>query len=170
MTAPAGKRLTGHGLAVGLPPRWEGRIYRRVVAEAGAQPGRQHAAGWPGELSHPVLHLANFALPASRGDFGTGAVERMGAEHVFVALLEFGADCLGTALYAPVGVPRVRPGQFNPSGMQLRVAGQAGFQHFFTEGNRPFCLYVVIGSHRQAVPLAKQVNAVLEQIEVRHAG
>jgi hypothetical protein len=170
MTAPAGKRLTGHGLAVGLPPRWEGRIYRRVVAEAGAQPGRQHAAGWPGELSHPVLHLANFALPASRGDFGTGAVERMGAEHVFVALLEFGADCLGTALYAPVGVPRVRPGQFNPSGMQRRVAGQAGFQHFFTEGNRPFCLYVVIGSHRQAVPLAKQVNAVLEQIEVRHAG
>jgi hypothetical protein len=114
-----------------------------------------------------VLHLANFALPASRGDFGTGAVERMGAEHMFVALLEYGADCLGTALYAPIGLPRLQPGQFNPNGMQRRVAGQAGFQHFFTEANRAFCLYVVIGSHRQAVPLTKQVNAVLEQIEVQ---
>lgn len=165
MSAPAGKRLTGHGLGVGLPARWEGRIYRRVVTPG--QPGKQHAFGWPGELSHPILHLANFALPAARGDFGTGAVELMGSEHMFVALLEFGADCLGTALYAPVGVPRVRPGQFSPNGMQRRVAGQAGFQHFFTEANRPFCLYVVIGSHRQAVPLAKQVNAVLSQIEVQ---
>ncbi|MDQ1721815.1 MAG: hypothetical protein QOI26_1549 [Pseudonocardiales bacterium] len=169
MIASTGNRLTGHGLAIALPPRWEGRIYRRVVALATEQPGRQQAAGWPGELSHPVLHLANFALPPSRGDFGTGAVERMGPEHMFLALLEFGIDCLGTALYAPVGVPRVRPGQFNPNGMQRRVAGQAGFQHFFTEGNRPFCLYVVIGSHRQAVPLARQVNGVLEQIEVSDA-
>jgi hypothetical protein len=64
----------------------------------------------------------------------------------------------------------VRPGQFNPNGMQRRVAGQAGFQHFFTEGNRPFCLYVVIGSHRQAVRLAQHANEVLERIEVQHAG
>ena len=169
MRFPGDRRLTGHGLAVGLPARWEGRLYRRVVAEAGGRPGQRHAAGWPGERSHPVLHLANFALPASRGDYGTGAVERMGSAHLFVALLEFGADCLGTALYAPVGIPRVRPGQFNPNGMQRRVAGQAGFQHFFTEAGRPFCLYVVIGSHRQAVPLANEVNAVLEQIEVSHA-
>lgn len=167
MTAPAGKRLTGHGLAVGLPPRWEGRLYRRVVATGQQQPGKQQAFGWAGELSYPILHLGNFALPASRGDYGTGAVERMGPENMFVALLEFGPDCLGTALYAPVGVPRVRPGQFNPNGMQRRIAGQAGFQHFFTAANRPFCLYVVIGSHRHAVPLAKQVNAVLEQIEVQ---
>jgi hypothetical protein len=170
MSAPTAKKLTGHGLSVGLPPRWEGRLYRRVVAEAGARPGRLQAAGWPGELSHPVLHLANFALPPGRGDFGTGAVERMGPDNLFVSLLEFGPDCLGTALYAPAGIPRIRPGQFNPNGMQRRVAGQAGFQHFFTEANRPFCLYVVIGSHRQAVPLAKQVNDVLEQIEVSHAG
>jgi len=166
MSAPAGKRLTGHGLAVGLPPRWEGRIYRRVVGEAGARPGRLQAAGWSGELSHPVLHLANFALPPGRGDFGTGAVERMGPDNLFVSLLEFGPDCLGTALYAPAGLPRLTAGQFNPNGMQRRVAGQAGCQYFFTEANRPFCLYAVIGSHRQAVVLTKQVNEVLQQIEV----
>ncbi|HEX8768245.1 MAG TPA: hypothetical protein VF714_07740 [Jatrophihabitans sp.] len=167
-------RLTGHGIAVALPARWEGRLYRRAVGEPATATlraaGPATATGWPGELSHPVLHLANFALPASRGDYGTGAVERMGPDNLFIALLEFGPDCLGTALYSPRGVPRVRPGQFNPNGMQRRVAGQAGFQHFFTEADRPFCLYVVIGSHRQAVGLAKQANEVLERIEVQHAG
>ncbi len=169
MSTLTGKQLSGHGFAVGLMPRWEGRIYRRTVAEA-APPRRQPAAnGWPGELSHPVLHLANFALPGSRGDYGTGAVERMGPDNIFLALLEFGPDCLGTALYSPLGLPRLTPGQFNPNGMQRRVAGQAGFQHFFTEAGRPLCLYAVIGSHRAAVPLTKQLNQVLDQIEV-HSG
>jgi len=164
MTTPV-RRLSGHGLSVGLLPRWEARIYRRTVG--GPQPAvRPYAAGWPGEQSHPIIHLANFPLPANRGDYGTGAVERMGPGHIFLALLEFGADCLGTALYAPAGLPRLTAGQFNPNGMQRRVAGQAGCQYFFTEANRPFCLYAVIGSHRQAVALTKQVNEVLEQIEV----
>ena len=171
-------RLSGHGIAVGLPPRWEGRLYRRTIGEPdGAAPARASASrsqpaatGWPGELSHPILHLANFALPASRGDYGTGAVERMGPDNVFLALLEFGPDCLGTALYSPAGLPRLTPGQFSPNGMQRRVAGQAGCQHFFTEGNRPFCLYVVIGSHRRAVALTEQANEVVDQIEVQHAG
>ena len=172
MPATATRRLSGHGLSVGLLPQWEARIYRRTV---GAQPAatqpygraaQPYGTGWPGEITSPIMHLANFPLPAVRGDYGTGAVERMGAQHIFLALLEFGPDCLGTALYAPVGLPRLTPGQFDPNGLQRRVAGQAGCQHFFTEANRPFCLYVVIGSHRQAVPLTNQVNAVLEQIEV----
>lgn len=168
MSAPVLRQLSGHGLSIGLLPQWEGRIYRRTVggAQAAVRPGQPHPAGWPGEQSHPILHLANFPLPANRGDYGTGAVERMGPQHIFLALLEFGADCLGTALYAPVGLPRLTAGQFNPNGMQRRVAGQAGCQHFFTEADRPFCLYAVIGSHRQAVALTKQVNAVLERIEV----
>ena len=175
----ADNRLAGHGIAVALPARWEGRLYRRAVGEPSAAVPAQSgtalrpqptATGWPGELSHPVLHLANFALPASRGDYGTGAVERMGPDNLFIALLEFGPDCLGTALYSPRGLPRLQPGQFNPNGMQRRVAGQAGFQHFFTEGNRPFCLYVVIGSHRQAIRLTQHANEVLERIEVQHAG
>jgi hypothetical protein len=160
------KPLAGYGLRIGLLPSWEGRIYRRLVGPAGAVAARPQAVGWAGEASHPVLHLANFALPAKRGDYGTGAIERMGAANVFIALLEFGPDCLGTALYSPSGLPRISPGQFSPNGMQRQVAGQAGFQHFFTAGNRPFCLYAVIGSHRQAVGLTRTVNDVLARIEV----
>jgi hypothetical protein len=112
------------------------------------------------------MHLANFALPTTRGDFGSGAVEIMGARQIFLALLEFGPECLGTALYEPRGVPRPTPAQFNPNGLQRRVAGQSGFQRFFTEQNRPMCLYVVLGSHREAATLCAEVTAVLDRIEV----
>ncbi|MGI8665292.1 MAG: hypothetical protein ACR2N4_04580 [Jatrophihabitans sp.] len=160
-TQQASNTLTGYGLGVALPGQWEGRIYQRPVAVAPAR-----TAGWSTERSHPVMHLANFALPAGRGDFGTGAVERMGAQHVFIALLEFGADCLGSALYAPRGFPTVQPQHFNPNALQRRIAGQAGYQHFFTERDRPLCLYVVLGAHRQAAARCGQINQVLQQIEV----
>jgi hypothetical protein len=175
MTAPT-RRLAGYGLAVHLPDRWEGRIYQRAVSvpaapavAAGTVAGpaaAQSVAHWQDDRPHPVLHLANFALPGSRGDFGTGAVERMGPEHAFIAVLQFGVDCLGTALYAPVGLPRVAPRDFNPNGLQRRVAGQAGFQHFCTVSGRPLCLYVVLGAHRRAAALCPEINDVIERIEV----
>jgi hypothetical protein len=168
---PTSNRLAGYGLAVSLPDRWEGRIYQRTTSvpaapmvAAGLPSGS--VARWHDERTHPVLHLANFALPGARGDFGTGAVERMAAGHAFIALLQFGADCLGTALYAPQGFPRLAARDFNPNGLQRRVAGQAGFQHFFTAAGRPLCLYVVLGAHRQAGALCGQINDVIERIEV----
>jgi len=179
MTRPTtAHRLAGYGLAVGLPAGWEGRIYRRAasvpaapaVGTGAVQLTSGSATGsvdrWHDERTHPVLHLANFALPGSRGDFGTGAVERMSPDHVFIALLQFGTDCLGTALYAPQGFPRVAARDFNPNGLQRKVAGQAGFQHFFTAAGRPLCLYVVLGAHRQAGALCPQINDVLAGIEV----
>ena len=164
MTAPV-RPLSGHGLSVGLLPQWEARIYRRTVGEQ-VRPAQPYGTGWPGEQSHPILHLANFPLPAARGDYGTGAVERMGPQHIFLALLEFGPDCLGTALYAPTGFPRLAARDFNPNGLQRRVAGQAGFQHFCTVAGRPLCLYVVLGAHRRAAALCPEVNDVIQRIEV----
>jgi hypothetical protein len=167
-------RLAGYGLSVEQPDRWEGRIYQRAVAAGpptAAGPGRSVAAaagptGWSAERPHPVLHLANFALPSSRGDYGTGAVEQMGPEHAFIALVQFGTDCLGTALYAPAGFPTLNPRDFNPNGLQRRIAGQAGFQHFFTAQGKPLCLYIVLGAHRRAAELCGQLNQVIGRIEV----
>jgi hypothetical protein len=159
--------LSGYGLGVQLPARWEGRIYRRMApAVSPSTAARTAALNWRGAPPHPVMHLANFALPGSRGDFGSGAVEIMSSQHVFVALLEYAADCLDTALYAPRGIPTLTAAQFNPNGLQRRIVGQSGFQHFFTEGGRPFCLYVVLGSHRRAAGLCGEVNTVLGRLEV----
>lgn len=147
--------LTGHGLSVALPPRWEGRLYRRSDDDP-VEAGR----------TSPVLHLANFALPAARGDFGSGAVERMAAHHVFVALLEYGPAELGSALFGTRGVPRLTVRDFAANQLQRTLPGQLGCQRFFTHRGRPFCLYVVLGSRQYARPLVQEVHEALAGLDV----
>lgn len=122
-------RLAAHGIALELPRGWEGRIYR--------------IAG-----SDPILHAANFALPATDGDFGSGATARLPANGAFIALKEYrpGTRLLpGAGLFAARQIPLpLEPGRFHPRALQVGRAGQAGFQHFFTASGRPFCLYAVI--------------------------
>ena len=90
---PGGQAV--HGVRLrhrGRPPAgWEGRIAQRAGAPtAQTLAGRSVApdgigpAGSTEERSHPIAHLANFALPENRGDFGCGAVDVMGAGDVLV--------------------------------------------------------------------------------------
>ena len=79
----------------------------------------------------PVAHLANFPLPADRGDYGSGAVERMGPGHVLVCLLEFDSEAADTALFAHDGVPTFAPSSFAPNAMQRTIQGMSGAQAFF---------------------------------------
>lgn len=169
MTQAAPQVLRGHGFTVEPPAGWEARIYRRTAPIA-ADNARNRAAaagrtGWLGEQTLPVVHLADFPLPASRGDYGSGAVESMHSNNTFVALLEFGQECLGTALYqAPR--PLVEPSRFSPNGLQRILPGQCGAQYFFTEKRRPMCLYVVLGSQTNLVRAAARVNALLKGLAV----
>ena len=57
----------------------------------------------PEETTHSVTHIANFPLPRDRGDFGTGAIERMSRDDVLVVLVEFDAESAKTALFARRG-------------------------------------------------------------------
>jgi len=177
-SAAADPTIDGHGFTVSLPASWEGRIYQRptptttfspknraAVGGTGTNAGRA-GSGWLGERTRPILHLGNFPLPADRGDYGSGAVEIMGPTNVFIAILEFGPESLGTALYGAVGLPRVSPDRFNPNGLQRRLPGQSGFQAFFTERSRPMCLYVVLGEHRNAVALSATANMMLDRVQV----
>lgn len=160
--------LAGHGMTIALPARWEGRLYLRAAAEespAGASP-HPAAHGWPGEQANPVLHLANFALPPGRGDFGTGAVESMREQHAFVSLFEYGAEEAGRPLFAARGLPRLTVRDFAAHQLQRRVAGQLGCQRFFTEHGRAFCLYVVLGSQRHAVSLVQEVHEAIGRLRV----
>jgi len=157
-TAVGGPRATvaAHGLRVRLPDRWEARLYLR-----------DHLPGAPADEWHaPVLHLGNFALPPGRGDFGTGAVEVMGARHAFLALLEYGEDEAGTALFAQQGRPALTQRDFAANALQRRLPGQLGCQRFFTERGRAFCLYAVLGSREHAGALLEQVNEVVDNVEV----
>lgn len=146
--------IAAHGLSVTLPDRWEGRLYLRDALAAG------------GESISPVLHLANFALPPGRGDFGSGAVDLMAARHVFVALLEYDPAEADSTLFAARGMARPTLRDFAPNALQRALPGQLGSQTFFTERRRAFCLYVVLGSRQHAPSLISELHAVLGNIAV----
>ena len=161
-------RLSAHGITTDLPAGWEGRITRRKRQEPATAPGgttsaasRAGAIGSPDEIPEPVVHLANFALPEDRGDFGSGAVDRMSSGHVFVTLFEYGPESVGQPLFAHQGVPTLRPRMFASSALQKTIAGQAGCQRFFTHNGRAFCLYVVLGRQGEAATLVPRANGVL---------
>ena len=104
--------------------------------------------------THPVLQLADFALPSDRGDFGGGALDRMGPRNLFVSLFEHGPESVGTALFASSGHPwPVAAAAFGPNRLQRPLPGQAGAQWFFTATSAAFCLYAVVGSYTLRVLL-----------------
>lgn len=163
--------LSGYGISVTVPDGWDGRIRVRPAEEpASGSSGIGTAAtareGGSGAM-YPVLHVANFALPAELGDYGGGATEAMGSAHVLVNMAEFGPSSVGTALYPRVdSVPTLRIADFDPQRMQRTLPGQSGAQRFFTVTERAFGLYVVLGSHRRRVGLADVVNRVLRTVTV----
>jgi len=140
--------LKAHGLTIDVPHGWEGRIFRR-----------------PG--GDPTLHAANYALPDADGDFGGTASRRMPHGGSFLALTEYqpgqGLEP-GKGLFAAEAIPLpLGPHEFHPRTLMVARPGHRGFQHFFTAGNRPFCLYAVIRPHAAgtvAGAAAAQVSAI----------
>lgn len=158
--------LTAEGVSVSLPTGWEGEVYNRApVADGRSLSGPTGDA----EVARNVVHLANFALPAERGDFGSGAVEIMNTANLLVILFEHGPESVDTPLFARSGVPVLTPDEFHPQQMQRTLTGQSGRQIFFNVSGRAFCLYVVLGSHRARHTLVPQVNAVLASLDIQPA-
>lgn len=161
--------IAAHGIEVTLPPEWEARIFQRPVPTADQEvkqrDRRSRALGWPGEQMAPGLHAGTFALPGGRGDFGTGVLDVMSARHAFVALLEYGPQEVGSALFEPAGaLPRPQAGDFSPSCLQRRLPGQLGYQRFFTTADRALCLFVVVGSLAHVAASTRQVNQLLDGV------
>jgi hypothetical protein len=145
--------LRAHGLEVRTLPGWEARIHRRPPTVEG-------------ETTHAVMHAANFPLPAERGDFGTGAVERMRGDDVLVVLVEYDEPSVHTALFANHGLPRPHAEDFDPRKLQRTLAGQSGGQWFFNTGDRAFCLYIVLGNHHRRARLVPHVHRLLDQLAI----
>lgn len=145
-------RLARLGLAVEVPAGWNARLSRRP-ASAGA-------------TTNAVLHLASFPLPDRRGDFGSGAVERMGPDDVLVVLFEYDPQATATALFARQGRPRPRPEDFSTRQLQRALPGQSGVQYFYSEAGRAFGLYIVLGSHSRRAALVPVVAGLLDGLRV----
>ena len=143
-------RTSGHGLSIEVPRGWEARIARR-------------------DGSAPYLHVANFALRPDSGEFGATLTARMGADAVFAALVQYRIDDQvrpGAGLFADTGWrPRLRAGDFHRAQLQVTRPGHLGTQRFFTQADRPFCLYAVIAPvRRRPEQLAGQLSAVLATV------
>jgi hypothetical protein len=145
-------RLEAHGLALELPARWTGRIWRRRGGNA-------------------TLHAGDFHLALGDGEFGDSSAARMrdGASLIVVTEYVPGAGLEpGRGLFAPerVRLP-LEPRAFSSKRLQHPRRDQVGTQQFFTVNRRPFCLYVVLAgpSHhrRRQLPV---LNAVLRSLRI----
>ena len=162
--------VDAHGISVDLPAGWDAHI---AVRRHGAPQGAITASGMQGVVlrSYPVAHIANFGLPAERGDFGSGAVELMGDQDVFVVVFEYDAASTQTALFRSHGLPRaVTVRDFEPATLRRAIPGQSAHQAFFQEHGRAFCLYVVLGAHAPRARLVPQVNRVLATVQLQPPG
>ena len=154
MTATGGRRIEAMGLGVVPPSGWEATIYRRPPAI--------------GERTFPLVHAATVPIPSERGDYGGGVVELLGPSDVFVSLLEFGPDSAQSPLFNTVSaIPALTPDAFRPRQLQRVIRGQAGAQRFVTVQGRAFCLYAVIGSITNRIPLAGRANELIGALSVQ---
>ena len=162
-------KLSAGGVSVGLPNGWEGEVFNRAPDVDGRNLQADQDNDGDTEVARNVVHLANFALPAERGDFGSGAVELMSSGALMVILFEHGPESADMPLFARSGIPVLTPDEFQPQPMQRTLSGQSGRQVFFNVNGRAFCLYVVLGSHRQREMLVPLVNEVLASLEIEPA-
>jgi hypothetical protein len=140
--------LTGYGISVDLPSRWEGRIYKRPEGD-------------------PTLHAGNFPLPVEDGDFGSRALAAMADTGAFLVVTEYDHALAARGLFAP-GAPAPLPAtsELNAWALLRIRKGQLGIQRFMTIGGRPFCVYVVVGSIPGPSRLLAEANNVLRSLSI----
>lgn len=164
-------RLESAGIRLDLPRGWEGRVRPRgpepVEGSGAAGAVRATATATTSGRLPVVAQAANFALPMTLGDFGGGAVETMTTRDLFLTLFEYGPESAGTALFAREGMPRVlRPADLDPWSLRTPLPGMSGTQVFFTEADRPFCLYVALGSHLRRFRTLPIVSSILQSVHI----
>jgi len=124
--------LRGHGLVLTVHDGWEARIWMPDLP--------------PPAENHPVVRLANFALPLTKNTYAEDVADGLRAGEVVASLAEFSPTLADRGLYAPQGVPAVEPTDLDPRAVQRQAPGRAGVQRFFSAHGRAFSLYIVARS------------------------
>lgn len=153
--------ISGYGISVSVPADWDAQIYLTTSPTDN-----------PEGISSPTMHAASFPLPPDDlSSYGSTLVADMTENDVFMAMVEYaGADATGVLFTANDHLPQfLTTDAFSPWILQRSLPGQGGAQYFFTESGRAFCLYVVLGSFSNAVPLVAEVNDVLPTITITPA-
>ncbi len=121
--------LRAHGISLAIHRGWEARVWVPDLP--------------PPAENHPVVRLANFALPSSRNTYAEDVADGLRPGQVVASLAEFSPALADRGLYEPQGVPRVHVGDLDPRAVQRQGHGRAGVQRFFSVEGRAFSLYVV---------------------------
>lgn len=146
------KATVGAAVPQGVSPQLRGRAPERIEPN--------------GEVMRPILHACTIDMPTNRGDFGSGVVDLLDSEDVFISLVEFGSEVADQGLFADQGVPRLAPSQFDPNRLQRPLPGRSASQHFFSVGGRAFCLFTVIGSHSRRMATVPRAAEVVRSLHV----
>lgn len=168
------------GIRADAPPGWHVEVSRQPGAEppldaaaaAGqlrtmsAEPQAGTVAALKDDITRPVLHACTRPLPADRGDFGSGAVDLLGANDIFVALVDYGPEVADFGLFEKQGLPKLAPSQFAPNRLQRPLPGMSAAQHFFSVGGRGFCLFTVLGSHARRMASVPRAAALVKGLRI----
>src|SRR6476661_3121534 len=155
-----------YGLKADAPRGWHVAVTRRPGATPLAPDARARGLVEEQDVTRPVLHACTRPLPELRGDFGTGAVDLLGPDDVFVALVDYGPEVADQGLFERQGMPKLAPSQFAPNAMQRPLPGMSAAQHFFSSGGRAFCLFTVLGSHARRMAAVPRAAALVRTLAI----
>jgi hypothetical protein len=153
-----------YGMGAQTPRGWTVEVRRLPGAEPPALGARTVAP--QDDVTRGVLHACTRPMPRDRGDFGSGVVELLGPDDVFVALVDYGTEVADQGLFEKQGVPRLAPSQFGPNRLQRPLPGLSASQHFFSSGGRGFCLFTVVGSHARRMASVARAEAFVRTLRI----
>ena len=144
--------LRAHGIAVAVHRGWEARVWVPDLP--------------PPAENHPVLRLANLALPQSRNTYAEDVADALRPGQLVASLAEFSPALADRGLYAPQGVPRLHVADLDPRAVQRQGHGRSGVQRFFSVRGRAFSLYVVAREGAGLAPAMTALDAQLHDLVV----
>jgi hypothetical protein len=148
--------VRGSGFAVDVPPTWEVNIRPESAMLLG---------GDDGVIEPAVLHMANFRLPPELADYGDEIYTALGPADVFISIIDFGPLAPDQQLFNHKGMPiPLTLDSFSEDAAVRGLQGGTASQQFFQASGRGYCLYLVIGSHRERADVLIELNTVLVSV------